>query len=76
MPVVIDTDPYFAPEAQEVFTEDCRVYAVESTICVGEGAEGTYRGRRKSLAVVDWDTPSGEGFRESVHWDKIRNLYR
>jgi hypothetical protein len=73
----LDLGPLFAPEAQEVFTADCRVYLVGATVDVGAGAEGTYRGNLQgSLAVIDFDTPSGEPFRCSVPFDLVRSLYR
>lgn len=73
----MNTEPIFAPEAQETFTADCRVFAIENTQTVKEGAEGVYRGHLdERLAVIDWDTPSGRGFREAVSFDRIKNLYR
>jgi hypothetical protein len=73
----LNTDPHFAPEAQESFVPGGRVFAVSNTTNVREGAEGIYRGHlNKRVAVVDWDTPSGEGFREAVGFDVIKNLYR
>lgn len=76
-----NTDPIFASEAQEVFSPEDRVYLAEksenSATPLAEGTEGTYRGHiRERLAVVDWDTPSGEPFRVSVPFAEIRQLYR
>ena len=73
----LDLDPYFASEAQETFVVGHRVYAVTTTSAVREGAEGVYEGRHPHFgAVISWDTPDGNGFRESVSFDAIRNLYR
>lgn len=72
----LDTSPVFSPEAQEVFAEGCRVYAVVDTIVTRQGSEGAYLGRSPHGALVSWDTPDGNGFRESVAFGAIRNLYR
>lgn len=72
------TEPVFASEAQESFVPAQRVFAIEDTHTVTKGAEGTYRGsiQNDRLAVVDWDTPNGGSFRESVPFGKIKSLYR
>jgi hypothetical protein len=73
----LNTDPYFACEAQETFTEGARIYAHDNTHVVRAGAEGVYLGRlTERQAAVAWDTPSGEEFRETVGFGKIRNLDR
>lgn len=74
----LNTDPIFASEAQESFTPAQRVFAIEDTLTVTKGAEGTYRGsvQNDRMAVIDWDTPSGEGFREAVPFAQIKSLYR
>jgi hypothetical protein len=72
----LDTDPVFAPEAQEVFTEGCRVFVIADTYCVREGSEGSYEGHWRNGAVVRWDTPDGNGYRETVPFASIKNLYR
>lgn len=78
MTAVLDVEPHFASEAQETFTVGSRVFAVEPTVIVGKGAEGVYVGRVGEYggAVVDWDTPSGEPYRETADFGRIRNLYR
>lgn len=71
------TDPHFASEAQEVFTEGGRIFAVAATHATREGGEGVYEGRLDDRrAVVRWDTPDGSGYRETVSFGAIRNLYR
>lgn len=73
------TDPHFSSEAQETFTKGSRVYVTaEPNVArpVGKGAEGEYVGRYGRLAVVDFDTPSGEPWRLALDFDSIRNLYR
>lgn len=72
----LNTEPLFASEAQETFTPGARVFAIGDTVTVGKGAEGVYRGTWQGLAVIDWDTPSGEGFTEAVAFSLVRNLYR
>lgn len=78
--IELNTEPIFAPEAQETFVEGCRVFVTTSAHAhtgIGEGAEGTYRGHlRERLAVIDFDTPSGEPYRASLPFDAIKNLYR
>lgn len=72
----LNTDPVFESEAQEVFTPGCRVFTVDDTTNLGKGADGTYVGKYGGVAVVDWDTPSGEPFRSTAPFTAIRNLYR
>lgn len=72
----LDTDPFFASEAQETFTAGSRIFAVADTHVVKRGAEGVYLGRTAHGALVGWDTPSGEPYRESVPFAALRNLYR
>lgn len=78
-PLELRAEPIFAPEAQETFTAGSRVYVIVGVVHtgIGEGAEGTYRGHlRERLAVIDFDTPSGEPYRASIPFDAVRNLYR
>lgn len=73
----LDTTPHFASEAQEMFTAGDRIYTPDGTTVAGEGTEGAYIGRLDDRrAVVEWDTPSGEPYRETVRFDAIRQLYR
>ena len=73
----LDTGPLFASEAQEMFSPGDRVYLVDGYGPVGEGAEGMYAGHlRERLAVVDFDTPSGEPFRVAVPFNHVRQVYR
>jgi hypothetical protein len=72
----LNTEPHFSDEMQEVVVEGCRIYAVKDTQVVKAGAEGTYLGRTKHGAFVAWDTPDGNGYRVTVSFDAIRNLYR
>jgi hypothetical protein len=72
----LDTEPYFSDEAQEVFTEKCRVFTPKGTLVVRESGKGTYLGRTRHGALVAWDTPDGNGYRESVPFNTIKNLYR
>lgn len=75
----LDLDPHFSSEAQETFTVGSRVFTViepTSTVPLGKGTEGVYAGRFGNLAVIDFDTPSGEPWRLSLSFDAIRNLYR
>lgn len=76
MTAVLNTEPHFSSEAQEVFTAGCRVFAVLPTHVVNAGAEGVYLGRSLHGAYVGWDTPSGTPYHESVSFASIRNLYR
>lgn len=74
----LDNSPFFSSEAQEAFTEGCRVFLVADTPILKEGAEGTYAGhvQHARLAVIDWDTPSGKPYRVAVPFDALKNLYR
>lgn len=73
----LNTDPIFAPEAQEVFVPGERVFLTRAVPDANEGAEATYAGHlNERLAVLDFDTPSGEPFRVSVPFDSVKNLYR
>lgn len=65
------TDPYFAPEAQEVFAPGERVFTPSRPIR-HDDAEGTYLGHRDGVAIVDFDD-SGI---QHVSFDSLRNLYR
>lgn len=76
MTTLLNTDPVFESEAQEVFAPGCRVYVVEPTTNLGKGTEGTYVGKVYGVACVDWDTPSGEPYRSTAPFSAIRNLYR
>ena len=74
---ILSTDPLFAEEAQEVFTVGARVFLLDATPDLGEGAEGTYVGHlRERVAVVDWDTNAETPYRASVSFRYVRNLYR
>lgn len=74
----LNTEPFFSSDAQETFTEGCRVYTVTRTINLAAGSEGTYLGRLGSEAIVDWDTPSREprAFVSGAPFAAVRNLYR
>ncbi|HSV08561.1 MAG TPA: hypothetical protein VLI07_18740 [Candidatus Binatus sp.] len=74
----LDTEPYFASEAQETFTEGCRVFAPQGYgSFLGAGSEGTYVGRHpRHGAVVRWDTIDGAGMIASIPWERVKNLYR
>lgn len=78
----VDTDPHFAPEAQEVFTTGERVFLkVAGTYStygpLSNGSEGAYVGRHRTLgAVCLWDTPDGQGMVVTVPFEMVRNLYR
>ena len=74
----LNTEPHFASEAQETFTEGSRVYLVADTVNLREGAEGTYLGRLGNEAIVDWDTPSKEprAYVSGAPFAAVRNLYR
>lgn len=69
-----NTEPTFAPEAQETFVEGCRVF--ERGIPVSnpvDWPEGTYLGRDTyGQPVVSFD---GVGIR-TANFQTLRNLYR
>lgn len=72
----MNTEPLFAPEAQESFSPGDRVYLIYDSGELGEGAEGTYQGHLgERTAVIDFDTPSGKPYRLAVHFANVRQLY-
>jgi len=76
MSTELDTDPYFADEAQETFTVGSRVYLIEDIDVTKKGGEGVYFGRIGRQAAIGLDTPSGEPFKVALSFRHIRNLYR